>query len=85
MTSKHIEELLQQCIAAFDSGISPEECLGMFPAQRAELEPLFRQAISLRVAFAAAPRARPTGRKSVTAQRPLPVLHSVRRMLVSGR
>jgi hypothetical protein len=57
VTSKHIEELLQQCIAAFDSGISPEECLGMFPAQRAELEPLFRQAISLRVAFAAAPRA----------------------------
>ena len=57
MTSKHLEELLQQCIAAFDAGTSPEECLNAFPAQRAELEPLFRQAISLRVAFAASPRA----------------------------
>jgi hypothetical protein len=57
VTSKHLEELLQQCIAAFDAGTSPEECLDAFPAQRAELEPLFRQAISLRVAFAASPRA----------------------------
>lgn len=56
MTSKHLEELLQQCIAAFDAGTPPEECLNAFPAQRAELEPLFRQAISLRVAFAASPR-----------------------------
>ncbi|MGE0057220.1 MAG: hypothetical protein AB7P33_09140 [Dehalococcoidia bacterium] len=56
MTSKHLEELLQQCIAAFDAGIEPEECLNAFPAHRAELEPLFRQAISLRVAFAASPR-----------------------------
>jgi hypothetical protein len=56
VTSKHLEELLQQCIAAFDAGTPPEECLSAFPAQRAELEPLFRQAISLRVAFAASPR-----------------------------
>ena len=57
MSNKHIEELLQHCIAAFDSGLSPEECLSAFPDRRAELEPLFRQAISLRVAFAASPRA----------------------------
>jgi hypothetical protein len=56
VTSKHLEELLQQCITAFDAGTPPEECLNAFPAQRAELEPLFRQAISLRVAFAASPR-----------------------------
>lgn len=55
MSSKHIEELLQQCLTAFDAGLSPEECLSAFPAAREELEPLFRQAISLRVAFAAAP------------------------------
>ncbi len=55
MSGKHIDELLQQCLTAFDAGMEPEECLSAFPASRAELEPLFRQAVSLRVAFAASP------------------------------
>lgn len=57
MSNKHIEELLQHCLAAFDAGLSPEECLSAFPENRSELEPLFRQALSLRLAFAASPRA----------------------------
>jgi hypothetical protein len=56
VAKKHIEELLQLCIAAFDSGSAPEECLAAYPEHRAVLEPLLRQAISLRVAYACSPR-----------------------------
>ena len=53
---KNIQQLLQECMEGYDAGLTPEECLSAYPDVRAELEPLFRQAISLRVAFAASPR-----------------------------
>ncbi len=56
MNRKSIAELLQECLSGFDAGLSPEQCLSAFPEQRAELEPLLRHALSLRVAFAAAPK-----------------------------
>ena len=55
MSSKRIEELLQECLAAYDQGITPNDCLAAFPEHRDELEPLFRQALSLRMAFTATP------------------------------
>ncbi len=56
MVRKDIQQLLQECMEGYDAGLTPEECLSAYPRVRAELEPLFRQAISLRVAYAAAPR-----------------------------
>ena len=56
MNKESLAELLQECLSGFDAGLSPEQCLSAFPEQRAELEPLFRHALSLRVAFAAAPK-----------------------------
>jgi hypothetical protein len=53
---ENYEALLQECLAAYDNGLSPEECLSAFPHHRAELEPLLRQALELRIAYAAAPR-----------------------------
>ena len=47
--------MLQDCLAAYESGLPPRECLSAFPERQAELEPLLRQALSLRVAFAASP------------------------------
>lgn len=47
--------MLQDCLAAYESGVSPRECLSAFPEHQAELEPMLRQALSLRVAFAASP------------------------------
>jgi hypothetical protein len=58
MSSKRIEDLLQQCLEGYDGGMTPEECLSAFPEQRAELEPLLRQALSLRISFASAPSER---------------------------
>lgn len=58
MSSKKIEDLLQQCLEGYDGGMTPDECLSAFPEQRAELEPLLRQALSLRVSFASAPSER---------------------------
>ena len=55
MSKKRIEELLQECLDGYDAGLTPEECLSAFPGERAELEPLLRQALSLRVAFANSP------------------------------
>jgi hypothetical protein len=54
--SRPIDRLLQECLEAYEAGLQPEECLARFPQSRAQLEPLLRQAISLRVAFAATPR-----------------------------
>jgi len=48
-------ELLEQCLLQFEAGLSPEECLAAFPEERDLLEPLFRQALSLRVAFSGLP------------------------------
>jgi len=50
-----LAQLLQECVAAYETGLSPEECLSAFAADRTALEPLFRQALSLRFAFASAP------------------------------
>jgi hypothetical protein len=58
MSSKRIEDLLQQCLEGYDGGMTPDECLSAFPDQRAELEPLMRQALSLRISFASAPSER---------------------------
>lgn len=55
-TSSSIDGLLQDCLAAYESGLSPEACLARFPMHRDELEPLLRQAIALRVAYASEPR-----------------------------
>ncbi|HLF71717.1 MAG TPA: hypothetical protein VI759_06170 [Dehalococcoidia bacterium] len=55
ISRKPIETLLEECLQAYDAGLAPEECLEAFPSARAELEPLFRQALSLRVAYAQAP------------------------------
>jgi hypothetical protein len=53
--SRDIQRLLQECLDGYDAGLSPEECLSAYPDARSELEPLLRQALSLRVAYAAAP------------------------------
>jgi hypothetical protein len=55
MSHEMISELLQECLAAYEAGLSPEECLSAYPSHRSELEPLLRQALSLRVAYAGAP------------------------------
>jgi hypothetical protein len=52
-----LEEMLEECLAAHDAGLEPEECLSAWPDHRVELEPLFRQALLLRVAYANAPAA----------------------------
>ncbi|HEX5140676.1 MAG TPA: hypothetical protein VFX19_07015 [Dehalococcoidia bacterium] len=55
MSRQQIEHLLQECLEGYDAGLSPEECLSAYPHARAELEPLLREALSLRVSFAATP------------------------------
>jgi hypothetical protein len=55
MSKDNLAFLLQRCLEAYEAGLSPEECLSAFPARRRELEPLLRQALSLRLAFASAP------------------------------
>lgn len=55
MSRDRIDDLLQECLAAYDAGVSPADCLSAFPERRDELEPLFRQALSLRMAYTATP------------------------------
>jgi hypothetical protein len=55
MSRRRIEDLLQECLAAYETGLSPEECLSAWPEERAALEPLLRSALSLRVALARSP------------------------------
>lgn len=55
MSVDRMPDLLQECLQAYDSGLSPEECLSAFPAARHRLEPLLRQALSLRIAYAGVP------------------------------
>lgn len=55
-SERRLEDLLEECLAAYDAGLSPDECLSAFPEQRQRLEPLFRQALAARIAFARSPR-----------------------------
>ncbi len=55
MSRELLADLLQECLAAYDAGVAPEDCLSAYPTRRQELEPLFRQALSLRISFAASP------------------------------
>ena len=55
MSRSQLEALLQECLTAYDQGLAPQDCLAAFPEHRAELEPLLRQALALRIAFAEAP------------------------------
>ena len=57
MATNDIQLLLQKCLDGYDAGLAPEECLSAYPRVRRELEPLFRQALSLRMAYATSPRA----------------------------
>ena len=50
-----LDALLQECLAGLDAGLTPEECLSAWPEKRHELEPMLRQALLLRFAFASAP------------------------------
>ncbi|HEX5368853.1 MAG TPA: hypothetical protein VFY10_05495 [Dehalococcoidia bacterium] len=50
-----LEHLLEECLEGYEAGLTPEECLSAYPHARAELEPLLRQALSLRIAFASTP------------------------------
>ncbi len=47
--------MLQECLSGYDAGLSPEDCLSAFPQYRAQLEPLLREAISLRIAYTSKP------------------------------
>ena len=52
----HLDKLLQECLSGLDAGLTPDECLSAWPEQRPDLEPMLRQAMMLRIAFASAPR-----------------------------
>jgi hypothetical protein len=54
--SRRIDQLLNECLEAYEAGLPPDECLARYPESSAQLEPLLREGISLRVAFAATPR-----------------------------
>ena len=47
--------MLQECLDGYEAGLTPEECLSAYNGDRAELETLLRQALSLRVAYACTP------------------------------
>ena len=55
MSKTRIEQLLQECLDGYEAGLTPEECLSAYPGRRGELEPLLRQALSLRIAYATSP------------------------------
>jgi hypothetical protein len=55
MKKTSIEQMLQECLDGYEAGLTPEECLSAYAAHRAELEPMLRQALSLRVAYAISP------------------------------
>lgn len=54
--SRDLDQLLQECLSGLDAGLTPEECLSAWPQSRDQLEPMLRQALLLRMAFAASPR-----------------------------
>lgn len=53
---RKLEDILQECLAAFETGLTPDECLSAWPQYREALEPLLRQALMLRVSYSAMPR-----------------------------
>jgi len=55
MSKTRIWQMLQECLDGYEAGLTPEECLSAYNGDRAELEPLLRQALSLRVAYACTP------------------------------
>ncbi|HEY7466459.1 MAG TPA: hypothetical protein VIB47_07180 [Dehalococcoidia bacterium] len=55
MSKKRIEQMLQDCLDGYEAGLTPEECLSAYNGDRVALEPLLRQALSLRVAYASSP------------------------------
>ena len=55
MSKKRIEQMLQDCLDGYEAGLTPEECLSAYNGDRVALEPLLRQALSLRVAYANTP------------------------------
>ncbi len=55
MSKNRIEQMLQDCLDGYEGGLTPEECLSAYNGDRATLEPLLRQALSLRVAYANSP------------------------------
>jgi hypothetical protein len=55
MSKARIWQMLQDCLDGYEAGLTPEECLSAYNGDRAELEPLLRQALSLRVAYARTP------------------------------
>lgn len=52
---RKLEEILEECLAAYETGLTPEECLSAWPEHRDDLEPLLRQALMLRVSYSATP------------------------------
>lgn len=55
MSRKRIHEMLQDCLDGYEAGLTPEECLSPYAEHRHVLEPLLREALALRVAYAQAP------------------------------
>jgi hypothetical protein len=55
MIRRDLPAILQDCLDRIEAGETAEHCLASFPDQRRELEPLLRQALRLRIAFASAP------------------------------
>ncbi len=57
MSKNRIDQMLQDCLDGYEAGLTPEECLSAYANRRQELEPLLRQALSLRIAYATSPSA----------------------------
>lgn len=55
MSKTRIEQMLQDCLDGYEAGLTPDECLSAYPDRRGELEPMLRQALSLRIAYATSP------------------------------
>jgi hypothetical protein len=55
VSKARIWQMLQECLDGYEAGLTPEECLSAYNGDRAELEVLLRQALSLRVAYACTP------------------------------
>jgi hypothetical protein len=55
MKKPRIDQMLQECLDGYEAGLTPDECLSAYPERRRELEPLLRQALSLRIAYATNP------------------------------
>jgi len=56
MSRDRLEAMLESCLEGLAAGLSAEECLSAWPEHREALEPVLRQALRLRVAYARAPR-----------------------------